>query len=539
MKALPLSVVADQAITQARFPEVVADQESAVWIALHFPSLALDVCDFAEGLPALVIGQSGANQVIHAACGVAMDHGIVPGMSLNAAHALCRNLAIRLRNPEAEFQRICRYSEQLLCFTPSVALGQWQSDYDGKGKKAVPGNHPNSSIGPEHNVDSLLLEVSGGLRLFGGLGPLLERIRAEFADTRLQSGINTQPVISTATCPAAALLLARNGLERVIQNPDSLKSVLGEVPLSGADLSPRLCRQLARCGLSTLKDLWRLPREDLGRRFGLVLLHYLDRLSGVESDPLDHVKAPPCFRQRLQLPMDTRNSKLLLMATSRLLEEAHRFLQMHAAATEKISFDLWHVNRARGSQSRTTLVISSAQADRQPGRFLPQFEQQLARTPINDEVKAVSILIDQIVPFTRTSEDLFSGRDRQQQDWSQLIDLLAARLGQGRVYTLKPVQDHRPEKAWQRSPATGAGTLREDHKGLPGRPLWLLDEPCKISPAGLDLCSDTERIEAGWWELRDIRRDYQIARAGPGQCCWVYRDLRSSVDAWYLHGLFA
>lgn len=543
MKALSLSLAVEQATLLAPevLPEVTLACDTPVWVGLHFSALALEVCDFPEGLPALVIGQSGNQQVVHAACSVAMDHGIMPGMSLNAAHVLCPNLAVRLRDPEAEYQRLCQISEQLLCFTPSIALGQWRcAGADG------PRRHKKTGVtGPEDNADSLLLEVSGSLRLFGGLEALLENIQAEFDQC-----VTDAPSISVAPCPSAALLMVRNGLEQVVMEPDNLKSALGDIPLRGADLEHKLADRLRRCGLRTLRDLWRLPREDLCRRFGADLLHYLDRLSGMRSDPLRHVDAPLCFRQRMELPSDTRHGKLIVIAMQRLLGEAERFLQMNAAATEKISVDLWHVNRAWGAHSRTTLEVRSAQADRQPGRFLPQFEEQLGRIAMEHEVNAVSITIDQIVPFSRSSEDLFSRRDRQTQDWTQLMDLLRARLGQERVYTLKTVADHRPERAWGRVAQSGTGTGKQNvehaqtqtlRQMLPIRPLWLLDTPQKINSGGLGLKGNTERIEVGWWERRDHRRDYRIADAPGGRRCWVYRDLRApdkAPESWCLHGLF-
>ncbi|MGB5706323.1 MAG: DNA polymerase Y family protein [Arenicellales bacterium] len=539
MKALSLSLAVDQATLPAPevLPEVALACDAPVWIGLHFPTLALEVCDFPEGLPSLVIGQSGNQQVVHAACSVAMDHGIVPGMSLNAAHVLCPNLAVRLRDPKAEYRRLCQISEQLLCFTPTISLGQWRSactDGSRRSKK-------NGVTGPEDNADSLLLEVSGSLCLFGGLEALLENIRAEFGQPLADS-----PLISAAPCPAAALLMARNGLEQVVMEPDNLKSALGEIPLRGVDLEHKLVDRLLRCGLRTLRDLWRLPREDLGRRFGAGLLHYLDRLSGIRSDPLRHVHATLCFRQRMELPSDTRHSRLIMIAAEKLLGEAERFLQMNAAATEKISFDLWHVNRARGSHSRTTLEVRSAQADRRSDRFLPQFEEQLGRATMENEVNAVSITIDQVVPFTRSSEDLFSRRDRQTQDWTQLMDLLAARLGQDRVYTLMTVADHRPERAWRRVAPSCVSFREQDQdqtleQALPTRPLWLLDVPQKIDSSGFSIAGDTERVEAGWWERRDRRRDYRVADAPGGRRCWVYRDLRTlkkEIGPWRLHGLF-
>ena len=43
-----------------------------------------------------------------------------------------------------------------------------------------------------------------------------------------------------------------------------------------------------------------------------------------------------------------------------------------------------------------------------------------------------------------------------------------------------------------------------------------------------------ERIESGWWDGNDLRRDYFVAQVG-GAAAWVYRE----DGKWYLHGLFA
>ena len=52
----------------------------------------------------------------------------------------------------------------------------------------------------------------------------------------------------------------------------------------------------------------------------------------------------------------------------------------------------------------------------------------------------------------------------------------------------------------------------------------------------LHLENDPERIESGWWDGRDVRRDYYAARNPRGTRLWVFRDERES--RWYLHGFF-
>jgi len=72
----------------------------------------------------------------------------------------------------------------------------------------------------------------------------------------------------------------------------------------------------------------------------------------------------------------------------------------------------------------------------------------------------------------------------------------------------------------------------------------MLEQPRALqAPAGqprfggmLELEGDPERIETGWWDSHDVRRDYYVARNRSGMRLWVYRDHREA--RWYLHGLF-
>jgi protein ImuB len=83
------------------------------------------------------------------------------------------------------------------------------------------------------------------------------------------------------------------------------------------------------------------------------------------------------------------------------------------------------------------------------------------------------------------------------------------------------------------------------HEPLPPRPLWLLEE---AQPLGATLESrpwalrdGPERIESGWWDGRDFRRDYYVAQMPGGGLAWIYRDHRYGTDdgEWFLHGLYA
>ncbi len=96
-----------------------------------------------------------------------------------------------------------------------------------------------------------------------------------------------------------------------------------------------------------------------------------------------------------------------------------------------------------------------------------------------------------------------------------------------------------------RDPAgKSGGTLGSVDPAFP-RPVWLLNEP---EPLGhlLEaqpwvLRDGPERIESGWWDGADVRRDYFVAENPRGETVWIYRDHRYGIDdgEWFLHGVFA
>src|SRR5690606_3112647 len=111
------------------------------------------------------------------------------------------------------------------------------------------------------------------------------------------------------------------------------------------------------------------------------------------------------------------------------------------------------------------------------------------------------------------------------------------------------VADHRPELAWAEraelatpKPPPSAALLAA--RWAQRRPVWMLPEPLPPkSPAARAYCggavqlrSGPERIESGWWDERDVRRDYYTAVGASGRELWVYRDRVSRK--WLLHGLF-
>jgi protein ImuB len=66
--------------------------------------------------------------------------------------------------------------------------------------------------------------------------------------------------------------------------------------------------------------------------------------------------------------------------------------------------------------------------------------------------------------------------------------------------------------------------------------LWLLPAPEAIRERGWEVLDGPERVESGWWDGGDARRDYYVIRLSQGETLWVYRDLRGG--GWYRQGIF-
>ena len=71
----------------------------------------------------------------------------------------------------------------------------------------------------------------------------------------------------------------------------------------------------------------------------------------------------------------------------------------------------------------------------------------------------------------------------------------------------------------------------------PDRPTWLLPQPVPLH-AHVRIVSGPERLESGWWDGDDVRRDYYVLETAQGQRAWAYAD-PGHRDGWMLHGWFA
>ena len=484
-----------------------------LWACLRLPSLPLDVYARAAATEALqrpfVVSSGGRSPQVVAANVPARASGIRRGQLISAALALVPEIVLRKRDLDAENAALAEIATVALAYTPSV------------------------SVAPP---DAVLAEIGGSLRLFGGLSRLPEQLVAR-TEAR---GYATQ--IALAPTPGAALLLARAGSAQPVLDVQELPAAIAPLPLALFDIDSNARAALEAAGIATCGEAQGLPRAALARRCGPRLIDALDRALGRVEDPRVPYQPPPRFERRLPLPCPVDEVEALGFGVGRLVHELASWLAARGLGVMRISLTLVHERQLRERGIAPTVVSFALGAPARASAHLQALlHERLARTVLPGPVEAIVLASDETAPLAGRSLGLLSG-DEAAVATVPLLERLRSRLADDAVVLLEARAEHRPECAMRIIPATQAASA-----SLPAapRPLWLLDVAQPLHTA-LDeapwiLRDGPERIESGWWDGHDLRRDYFVAETPQGEIAWIYRDHRYGTDAgeWFLHGLFA
>jgi len=434
----------------------------------------------------------------------ARGHGIAPGMTVSAAIALSPDLVEHPRDPASETKALEGAAAWAGQFTSMVSLAQ---------------------------PDALLLEIEGSLRLFGGLRSLLLHLGQDLAN------LGYTAAIATAPTPTAARLLARAAVGSTIADIAALEAALAELPLCLLDQPENIISMLALMGVHTVGECLALPRDGLARRFGQALLDELDRALGRLPDPRAPWIAPSRYRARLALPAPVQETEPLLFAANRLIQELAGYLRMKQMGITRLKLVLRHEDH------RPTIVtLGLSVPSRDPRRILALLRERLSTITLPDRVEAIALESAETRPLDSRNLSLFPEDRLPEEERWLIIEHLRARLGAESVYSITSHSDHRPELAW-RCCEPGTGTTSAEHTR---RPLWLMEPPQRLRSEDdlpvlgttLTLLAGPERIESGWWDGKDVLRDYFVACDAAGGAFWVFRE-RTADKAWFLQGMFA
>ena len=382
---------------------------------------------------------------------------------------------------------------------------------------------------------TLLLEIGGCLRLFGGAQAIADRA---VAGCRGQGYSATWAVAPTAQ---GALWLAWGGAECLYADQAAAQAALAALPCTLPAWSDEIRDRLLSFGLPRLGDLRSLPSAGLQRRLGPVVLQEMARAWGELPDPRPTFVFPERFFQELELPARVEHAEALAFAAQRLFAALAGWLHGRQLAVRSCRLRLTHDDARR---SELPLCLTEPTADEV--RLNRLLREHLGRLELLAPVAALGLLAEEVEPWLGSSGQLFA-QAAAGEGTLACLERLRGRLGEAVVHLLGQQPDYRPERA---SVARQPGD-----KGVPvtvpegARPLWLLPAPQPLAEQGgrpvrhgpLQLLTRPERLESGWWDAGDpggrgdVRRDYFIAGDTEGRRLWIFRD----SEGWFLHGFFA
>lgn len=423
-------------------------------------------------------------------------------MRVAGALAVAPGLVLRNRDIAAEVALLTELANCAGCFSPAVSLDP---------------------------PDCVLLEVGTCLRLFGGLAGLTDRLTHELAAL----GLDVRFAAAPTPLAARWLALARPG--RQIAAEPGWADVLSDLPIDlitrDGKVSEANLAMLRGIGVDRIGAIERLPRDGLARRDAIAVSTVFAQARGEIPDPRPWYQAPSIYVGRLILPAPADTTQPLMFACKRLLAGLAAWLTARLAAVDRCQVFLEHEGRPD-----TLIEIVTGEPGRCEAQLSMLLREHLARVDLQAPVEALRLCADKPVFQPARSQDLFGDPGEARDSALRLVNRLCASLGSDAVFSLRMQAGHRPEAAWF---AARPGSPMGVSQHSPGqRPAWLLNEPRPLATIDqLSFLSGPERIESGWWDGRDIRRDYYVARSPDDALWWIFRSL-DEPGSWYLHGYF-
>jgi protein ImuB len=473
-----------------------------MWIAIRLPRLPLEI--FLRGSSTPEPFAVEERHCVFACDRKAFARGVRAGMVVAAALALAPALRVAPRDPASETEALLGVAGWAAQFTPGVAL---------------------------EFPDGVLLEVSGSLKLFGGLDSLLERLRRGLAE------MGWSPVLAGAPTPRAAFWLAWAGKQEFIGSTAELDPVLAELSVEVLRCGDETLAAFEAIGVRTLGELRALPREGVARRFGQRPLAELDRALGRLPDPRNFFVPPARFGAAIELPAEVTQAEALLFAARRLIVQLAGFLAARSGGVQRFALSLRHRDKAPAE-----IAIGLVAPSRDAEHFTLLVRERLARLELAAPVRELALKADDVVLLPGRNIGLVLEQGKPPGQWEHLVERLRARLGSEAVCGIASRAEHRPERA---GVLADAGP-KQSQLDFGERPFWLLESPRPLAEIGavphhdgpLELLVGPERIESGWWDGGDVARDYFVARTQDESLVWIYREWRGG-GGWYLHGVFA
>jgi len=397
--------------------------------------------------------------------------------------------------------------------------------------------------------ESLVLEVSGSERLWGGVGALLRHLLEPDGLTPC----NVMAQGRTALVALALLRLKHQGQATPAEVPDGL-------PLSTLSAAVPHVDLLERTGCRSWAELRALPRGGVARRFGAALLDALDTAYGDQPEQYHWLTLPEVFDQNLELPALATTAPELMWTAQRLLAQLQAWLRGRQRGVLAFELEWTHdLRRLDGVMlpRQAQLAIRTAQPTQDMAHLRRLAGEHLDRTQLAAPVNHLRLRTLATAPWAGANTSLLPEDQVKGERLHQLIERLGARLQPHNVLVPVLQADHRPEKmqCWVPAHEASSATTQCSLPPFAGLyPPWLLPEPVPLQMeqgqpvfrGPLQMLTRPHRMESlGWWDLsggKPAFRNYYIALSAEAGLLWIYCEMPRSAEMharWFLQGVYA
>ncbi|MGE3180068.1 MAG: DNA polymerase Y family protein [Phycisphaerae bacterium] len=483
-------------------------------------------CALASAHAFLLVVHRHSEQLVADCCPVAERAGVRVDMKLAHARSLLAKMSV-IEAPYAPQQD----AERLL------TLARWAQRFS-----------PRVAVDPP---DGLLLDLSGGERLFGGPRRYVERIGNAIARLGFPVRLAAAPTIGCAWA------LARYGADSLaLIDERCVPPALAMLPIAALRVDQKVISKLAEVGVECVGEVLRLPRDALAARFGTTLLTRVDQALGRVEEPLDALPPNrPCSVEHVFEAPVTR-LEIVLHYARHALAQMLQIIREDGFGARRLDLTWQRLDDA---------PLHFAQHITHPSHDLAHWwrllEPRLERANLGYGVEEIHLQASRLQRLHAAQATMWIEPARDAPDAAvlgALIDQLRDRLGETSVTVCEPAESHIPERAFRQvvvRDTTSISARRDGGIVIAARPTHLLPHPEPVQvmalvPDGppvwmkwrgremrLSAAAPAERIAFPWWwaaRSDNAARDYYRVCDEHGRWLWIFR---AQEDArWFVQG---
>lgn len=476
-------------------------------------------------MPLILVGREGNRRIVMALDRLAATMGLGVGMPAAKAQALVPGIAVLEADADGDAEALQRLAIWALRFSPMVAADP---------------------------PDGLVVDTTGADHLHGGEEAMLRSMVERFE----ASGIEARVAIAD-TWGAAHAAARHAGAAMVLVEPGEAEIALTGLPLAALRLPRRLREDLAVLGFATVGDLLSQPRAPLTLRFGPELARRLDQAIGNVPEPIDPVRSPDFVEARRLFAEPIAAAETIRRYTGKLVATLVADLEVRGLGARRLDLLFGRVDNRWEA-----IRIGTARPERDAKRLTRLLCDRIEQIDPGFGIEIMTLTATLAEP-TVTTQTVSSLVEESEPDVSGLVDILANRIGERRLYRFAPRPSDVPERSVVRVEplAVDDGAGWDDHWPRPSR---LLARPEPVETMALlpdhppawfvwrgqrrrvRRADGPERVFGEWWK-RDAEsvtvRDYFRVEDDAGERYWIFRQgdgerVETGSHRWFLHGIF-